>query len=571
MNKVRIVLIVVVALFILLGLGLFNLQIIRGGKNRELSNKNCIRLIPQLGSRGIIFDRTGTTIVDSRISYDVMVTTLNSQETDKILSEVARLLGADFKNIKAAYKKNYLSPSLPVVVSRNIDLKKAIALEEERIDLPQITVQPRPVRNYPYNSLGAHFIGYLNEIDRWRLTRLADYGYKTKDIVGFGGVEEKYDYYLRQEEGGLSVEVDHRGRMSRTLGFEPGINGKDIQLTVDLKVQKLVDKALAGRKGCVVIMDPNSGEIIAMSSSPAFNPEAFVEKNNPLVASYFKNSDAPLINRAISGVYPAGSIFKVIVAAAALETKKINLSTTFVCPGKMLVGRGEFKCWSTHGPQNLIQAITHSCNVFFYHTGLLVGPEAIHDCALKFGLGRTTGFELANESSGFIPSPMWRKVNKFKNWFDGDTANLSIGQGDVQVTPLQVVRMISVFANGGYLVTPYITKAVDNKDMSRYRKKSVKLKLNPQTIDAVRKGLRGVVSEAAGTANVLSGVGVEVAGKTGTAQAPPGLAHAWFAGFFPYKEPKYAICVFLERGGPGYYSSVVAKEIIDGMVKEGLI
>jgi len=235
------------------------------------------------------------------------------------------------------------------------------------------------------------------------------------------------------------------------------------------------------------------------------------------------------------------------------------------------VGRGEFNCWSTHGPQNILQAITHSCNVFFYRTGLLVGPDEIHDYALKFGFAHPTGFELAGESSGFIPAPLWRKLNKFKNWYDGDTANLSIGQGDVLVTPLQVTRMMAVFANRGYLVTPYITKTVNNKDISRYRKKSLKLKLNPQTIDTVRKGLRSVVSETAGTGSVLSSLGVEVAGKTGTAQAPPGQPHAWFAGFFPFKEPKYVICVFLEHGGPGYYSCVTAKEIIGEMEKEGLI
>jgi len=558
-------------MFIFLGLGLLNLQVVCGGKNRELSNKNRIRLIPQLGSRGIIFDRRHEPIVDSRIAYDAMVSLPDPQEAEAMLSEIRRVLKIPLNELKAAYRKNFLSPSLPVVVARDIDSISAIALEEARIDFPQITVSSRPARNYPYNKLGAHFIGYLNEIDRWRLTRLVDYGYKTKDIIGFGGVEEKYDYYLRQETGGLSVEVDHRGRVSRTLGFEPGKNGQDIELTIDLKIQKIVEKALNGRQGCAVIMDPYSGEIIAMSSSPAFNPEAFVEKNNSVIATYFRSKEAPLLNRVISGAYPAGSIFKVIVAAAALEDKKINLSTTFVCQGKTLVGRGEFNCWSTHCAQNLNQAIVHSCNVFFYRTGLLAGPDAIHDYALKFGLGHPTGFELANEAGGFIPKPLWRKLNKFKNWYDGDTANLSIGQGDVLVTPLQVARMMAVFANRGYLVTPYITKTLNHKDISRYRKKSVKLKLNPQTIDIIRKGLRGVIAETAGTGNVLSIPGVEVAGKTGTAQAPPGQPHAWFAGFFPFKEPKYVICVFLEHGGPGYYSCLTAKEIIEGMVKEGLI
>jgi penicillin-binding protein 2 len=570
MNKIRQVMVVVSVMFAVLVLGLFNLQVAGGGKNRELSNKNRIRLIPQLGSRGIIFDRRQEPIVDSRISYDAMVSS-DSGEVEEAMAETARILKVPLNDLKSAYRRNFLSPSLPVTVARDIGLKDAIALEESRIDFPQISVNPRPVRNYPYNKSGAHFIGYLNEIDRWRLTRLADYGYKTKDIIGFGGIEEKYDYYLRQETGGLSVEVDHRGRMTRALGFQPGKNGRDVVLTIDLRVQKLAEKALAGREGCVVVMDPYSGEIIAMSSSPAFNPEAFVERDNQLIASYFRNREAPLLNRVISGAYPAGSVFKVVVAQAALENKKVNPSSTFVCRGKTLVGRGEFNCWSIHGPQNIYQAIVHSCNVFFYRTGLLAGPDEIHDYALKFGFGHLSGFDLSGEKAGCIPSPLWRKINKFKNWYDGDTANFSIGQGDVLVTPLQVARMMAVFANRGYLVTPFITMTVDNKDVSRFRRKSLKLKLDPQVIDVVRKGLRGVVAETAGTGNVLSIPGVEVAGKTGTAQAPPGQPHAWFAGFFPYDEPRYVICVFLEHGGPGYYSCVTAKEIIEGMNKEGLI
>jgi penicillin-binding protein 2 len=569
--RLRVITWFVTGVFLFLVFGLLNLEVIHGRAYQELGNKNCIRLIAQDGSRGRIIDRQGRVIAGSRLSYDFMILPQGQEQQEKIISSASRILHKSVKDLNNAFKNNYISSSVPVTIARNISIKEAIALEELKVDLPAIIVQPNPVRHYPHGQLACHALGYVGEIDHWRLTKLADYGYKTKDIVGFGGVEEKYDYYLRQEEGGISFEVDHRGKFVRTLGFKPPLNGKDIQLTLDIRIQKIAEDYLSGRKGCVVIMDPYTGEIIALASFPGFNPTVFAEKNNPAISRLFNNSSSPLMNRAISGAYPPGSVFKMVVAAAALENKKINLNTSFTCRGSTLVGRREFKCWNTHGTQNLLQAIAHSCDVFFYKAGLLTGPQAIHDYALKFGFARSTSFELPYEAPGFIPSPIWRKINRFKNWFDGDTANLSIGQGDVLATPLQVTRMTAAFANGGYLVRPYIVTTIDGRDISAGQRKPEKLNLKKETIERIREGLEKVVSDAQGTANVLSGLPVSVAGKTGTAQAPPGQSHGWFAGFFPVKNPKYTICVFLERGAAGYVSCVVTKQIIQEMNNQGLI
>jgi penicillin-binding protein 2 len=569
--RLRVITWFVTGVFLFLVFGLLNLEVIHGRAYQELGNKNCIRLIAQDGSRGRIIDRQGRVIAGSRLSYDFMILPQGQEQQEKIISSASRILHKSVKDLNNAFKNNYISSSVPVTIARNISIKEAIALEELKVDLPAIIVQPNPVRHYPHGQLACHALGYVGEIDHWRLTKLADYGYKTKDIVGFGGVEEKYDYYLRQEEGGISFEVDHRGKFVRTLGFKPPLNGKDIQLTLDIKIQKIAEDYLSGRKGCVVIMDPYTGEIIALASSPGFNPTVFAEKNNPAISRLFNNSSSPLMNRAISGAYPPGSVFKMVVAAAALENKKISLHTSFTCRGSTLVGRREFKCWNTHGTQNLLQAIAHSCDIFFYKAGLLAGPQAIHDYALKFGFARNTSFELPYEAPGFIPSPIWRKINRFKNWFDGDTANLSIGQGDVLTTPLQVTRMTAAFANGGYLVRPYIVRTIDGRDISAGQRKPEKLNLKKETVERIREGLEKVVSDAQGTANVLSGLPVSVAGKTGTAQAPPGQSHGWFAGFFPVKNPKYAICVFLERGAAGYVSCVVTKQIIQEMNNQGLL
>ena len=571
MDRVKIVGLTVIFMFLLLGLVVLNLEVVQSRQFRALSDKNCLRLIPQVGARGIIFDSGGDIIVDNKLSYDVMLLPQNAKLPTRVLNSVSGILGVNPDNLKKAFNEGYIAPSIPIAIAKSIDIRKAIALEELKLDLPGIIIQPRPQRRYPQGKLASHVLGYVNEIDRWRLTKLEDYGYKTKDIVGFGGVEEKYDYYLRQEEGGLSVEVDHQGRFMRVLGFKPPRNGKDMQLTLNIKIQKIVEDKLGNRKGCVVLMDPFSGEIAAMASSPDFNPAVFVDKSSSSISDLFSDPRSPFINRAISSTYPAGSVFKVIVAAAALEAGKINLHTTFLCQGGTLVGNKEFACWNKHGEQDLTASLTHSCNVFFYKIGLMVGPQSLHDYAVKFGLSKPTSIDLPYEAAGLISSPLWQKIHKFRNWFPGDTANFSIGQGDVLVSPLQMARVYAVFANKGYLVKPYVVKAIESKDVSADQRQIEKVPIKNSTIDYIRQGLRSVVSNSGGTGNVLSTLPVSVAGKTGTAQAPNGQPHAWFAGFFPYKNPRFVICVFLERGGPGYLSCVLAKEIIQEMSIQGLI
>ena len=569
--RVKIVSWIVIFGFLFLALNILNIELIQGRKFENLSNQNCIRLIPQEGSRGRILDRQGNIIIDNNLSYDVMVAPYENDQINKTLLGLANILNANFKDMKDTFRNKYIASFMPVTIAKNIDVKKAIALEELKPDLDNIMIQPYPLRSYPYGRLACHVLGYLNEIDLWRLTKLANYGYKTRDIVGFGGVEEKYDYFLRQEAGGLSVEVDHRGRLVSVLGFRPPRNGKDIQLTIDLKIQKIVEENLKGRNGSVILMDPYSGEIIAMANKPNFNPSVFVKKSDSSILNLFADSDAPFINRAISGVYPAGSIFKLVVATAALETGKINLSTTFSCPGSTYIGKQKFSCWNTHNLQNLTSAITNSCNVFFYRTGLLIGAQTIYDYAIKFGFSHPTAIDLPYEAGGYVPSPLLKKIYRFRNWFDGDTANLAIGQGELLVTPIQIIRMMTVFANKGTLVTPYIVKAIDGEDIVNLKSRAVRLSLKNSTINYIRQGLRSVVADPKGTANALSSLPVSVAGKTGTAQVHQSSPHGWFVGFFPYQTPKFVICVFLEHGGSGHASSLVAKQIIEGMIQEGLI
>lgn len=568
-----------VFLFSVLWLRLFHLEVVSGRHYRNLSQQNCIRLLPQPGNRGRILDRHGAVIADSSLSYDVLLIPSfarpgleknTAAEREKVFARLAEMLGVALESLKNTYEKNYARSFAPALVAANIERKLAMVIEESKSELPGVIIQAHPQRRYPSGRLAAHLLGYLNEIDRWRLTRLADYGYKIRDTMGFGGIEERYDYYLRQEEGGMSVEVDHRQRFVRVVAFRPAENGRDIQLTLDLKIQQIVEEAMAQRTGSALVMKPFTGEILALVSSPGFNPSLFVKKQNAGLNALFRHPDAPLVNRAISAVFPAGSIFKLVVATAGLETGRINLGTSFVCPGKMHLGLAEFLCRHTHGNQSLIPAIAHSCNIFFYHSGLLVGPELIHDYALKLGFAHPTGIDLPYESRGFIPSPFWRKIYKRQPWFLGDTLNFAIGQGEVLVTPLQVARMMAFFANQGKLVRPYLVKKIADVEIEPGQRKIKTLPIKEATLNAIRQGLREVVSRSDGTASILAELTVAVAGKTGTAQASPGPAHGWFAGFFPYRQPKYVVCVFLERGEAGYYATLVAKEIIQRIITEGL-
>ncbi len=569
--RIRIVNAVFTGIFVLLAAGLSQLTVINGSRYRVLSDKNSIRVIPQPGARGRIFDRTGEVIVDNKLSYDLLIIPEKLNQLERILYGVSRILGKDVNDIRETFKKGFVGRSVPVKVASNISRTQAIALEELKFDIPGIMIQQSPVRMYPYGGLACHVAGYVNSIDTWRLMKLEEYGYKSGDLVGCTGVEEKYDYYLRQDDGGVSEEVDHRGRITRLLGVKQPRNGRDVVLALDIRIQKIVEESLGGKKGSIILMNPSNGEIIAMASGPRFDPSVFSEKSNDGINKVIKDPDAPLINRGISSAYPPGSIFKAIIATAGLENKKIDSSTSFLCEGGMNVGKRFFKCWDTHGVQYLTDAIAHSCDVFFYHTGLALGPQAIHDYALRFGLAKPTGFELPYEASGFIPSPAKRRFSVLKNWFDGDTANFSIGQGDVLTTPLQMTRMMAVFANGGYLVTPYVVKMVGDRDLSRYQRKPVSLHIKEGILNQVNAGLRQVVRSPSGTGNVLGDLPVAVAGKTGTAQAPPGQTHAWFVGYFPFENPKFVICVFLERGGPGHASCQVAREIIAKMIEQGLV
>jgi len=315
----------------------------------------------------------------------------------------------------------------------------------------------------------------------------------------------------------------------------------------------------------VIILNPVNGEVFALVSFPDFDPQVFQGGALTLVKQLFKDPDAPLLNRAINGLYSPGSVFKIVVAAAGLEKKKINVNSKFFCKGQMQIGNRTFRCWDSHEGVNIIKGLAHSCNIFFYNLGLRLGPQLINEYALRFGFNQSAGIDLPGESKGSLPYSLWERIKRQKKWFSGDTANLSIGQGDILVTPLQIARMMAAIANDGKLIKPRLLKSIMDEGQA------VNLPVSKETLQIIKRGLIGGVEEAGGTANVLANPGISIAGKTGTAQVASGQPHGWFVGYFPIDKPRFVICVFLEHAGSGYYCCQLTKKIIQQMLAEGLI
>jgi len=554
-------------LYIVLILSLIYLQLIKGEVCYKLSIKNSIRGIPIEAARGRIFDRNGQILAQTSPLFQVSIIPYQQKDRDILYKRISQITGIPREIMQINFNKNYINPYRPTAILEGLTKDEIISLEENKIFLPGIIIDMVPKRVYPNGNLCSHVIGYLSAIDSYRLTKLQAYGYDLKDIVGYSGIEEYYDLFLRGEKGGMQIEVDNRGKQVRTVSYKPPLRGKDIQLTIDVRIQKIIDEMMEDRKGVVIVMNPYDGQIIALSSKPDYDPNIFLSSPDN-IAELLKDKDSPLFNRAISGQYPPASIFKLVTALAALDTKQISSNTVFNCSGAIEIGNREFKCWSVHGEQNLEEAIVHSCDVYFYNLGLVIGPELLSKYAQKLGFGRKTKIDLGNESEGLIPSPTWKKITFFQKWYKGDTANFAIGQGDVLVTPLQIITFISIFANNGELVTPHLIKAVEDKS---FFFKPVELNIKKEILDFIRLALYKTVNSEDGTASVLKVEGCKIAGKTGTAQAGSKPPHGWFAGYFGKDKPQFSICVLLENVGSSQFACLLAKRIILKMLEEGLI
>lgn len=570
--RFKIIRLVIYIFFVIIAVELFYVQVIRGRHYHRLSTNNRIRVVPLEGWRGRILDRNGVVLADNRRSFDVLITPQEIQDWEALVKYLSNVLNIESKELIKKYQQRKSAAFAPVVIAEDIPREKAIIIEENKFRFPSLFIQEHYQRVYPLGRNSAHVVGYVGKISRSKIEQFKEYGLSAQSTVGYLGVEEYYDAFLKGEPGGVQIEVNSRGQQVRLLSLREPTKGQDIAVTIDTRIQEVIQGVLQGRTGAIVIMDMDNGEILGMTSMPDFDPNHFVDQDyRKQLNQLMRDSRSPMVNRAVKSAYPPGSVFKIPVAIAALDKKKITQYTTFDCPGFMEIGGIRFGDTCTMGSQNLIEAITHSCNVYFYHLGLMLGPEMLAYYAELFGLGKPTHIDLPYEELGHIPTPRMKILKHRERWYKGDTVNTSIGQGYVLTTPLQLVRMVATVARNGYEVQPHVIQSINGQAVDKYAFQK-QIYISDQIFDTVKKGLRASVSEFSGTAHTLDINGLFVAGKTGTAQTVKGKEHhAWFAGYAQGKNRNIAFCIFLEHGGSSHNATLVGNEMLLQMQQEQLL
>ncbi len=559
--RIKILRVIIIGLFVLVAFYLGYLQLIRGPYFYSLSKNNHIRVVSLEGQRGRILDRYGALLADNRKVFEVVVIPGELKDREGLFDFLSQTLQVEKEKLLETYNQKMYASFAPVVVREDITRTQAIVIEENKFRFPGLLVQEDYRRFYPYKDTAAHLLGYVGKISRSKIEELKNYGYNPQSVIGYSGVEEFYDRYLKGEEGGMQIEINSRGEQVRLLGLKEPVKGQDVTLTIDLRIQQALTELLGNQRGVIIVMTLDSGEILGVASSPSYDPNIFVPKTNLSTSLPFSDSGSPLLNRAISGQYPPGSIFKISVALCALKEGRINPHRTFHCNGYYKLGEREFRCTHAHGDQDLIQAIAHSCNVYFYHLGLMVGPELMEKYARLLGLGALSSVDLPYEARGSIPNPRDRKIGYPKTWYQGDTLNLSIGQGEMLTTPLQLVQMMATLAQNGKRVRPHVVKSIGGLEVSQSPYQMISV--DQKSLRPLQQGLEAVVSDDSGTGHVLAIPGLLTAGKTGTAQAGEGRSpHAWFVGYSSSGKNRIAFVVFLEHGGASQNACRVARDLL---------
>jgi penicillin-binding protein 2 len=574
--KTRNIKVILSIFFCIVVAGLFKLQLVNYNYYNALSKDNRIRLNPIIASRGDIYDRSGNIVAKSRLSFNVAVIPSEAKKNEKLLLQLSKVLGINQHSLERNLKRNTINYFVPAVVAEDIPRQQALYIEENNLNYNGAIIQTAPLREYLYEDSLAHVIGYVSKLSPEEYKSLKFYGYKPIDLVGRTGIEKTYNSYLKGDDGGYQVEVDNRGRHVRLIGYKKPVKGKDVYLSIDLGLQNYIYSIMKEKKGAVCVWNPHDGKIAAMVSTPSFNPNVFINPNEDKNKEIIKilntpPEDSPLLNRNIQAVYPSGSVFKIVTTMCGLEVEAIDKSTEFNCPGYLKLGKSRFNCWyhRGHGDQNVTLALKNSCNVFCYRVGLKVGIDNLSSSARKFGYGKCTGIDLPAEQAGLVPDNEWKQKMYKEKWYDGDTVSLAIGQSYLQVTPLQILRMASVIANGGYLPTPSLVNRIENVDVGVGKIEYCNFK--PANIDIIAEGMDLVVSDT-GTGKRASVEGINIAGKTATIQNPHGKTHAGFVCYFPFETPMYAMVVFVEHGGSGGYTAAgIAQKIISYMKEEGLV
>jgi len=529
---------------------------IKGEEFRERAIENCIRCLVEDAPRGRIYDRQGKLLVTNRPVVVVSVIPAEVDDLEKLSERLSRIIGISPEEISQTVKSYRENPFKPVKILDDCKTNKIVEIEERKDELKGVVLEIKPRRDYLYHDFAAHSLGYVGEIDKEELQQFGNPKFQGGDIIGKAGLEKYYDDILRGEKGGKEVEVDALGQEIATLLYQKPVPGEDLVLTIDRDLQLYGENLLFGKKGSIIVSDPNSGEILALVNRPSFSPNIFA---NGISSSDWQrlssDADYPLTNRSVQGLYSPGSIFKVVTAVAALEEGVTDRKRKIYCSGSFELAGQVFTCWKEtgHGSLSIVDGIAHSCNIYFYTLGKNLGIERFNKYMQKFGLGEKTGIDLPAEAIGIIPSAQWKEREVKEIWFPGDTINLSIGQGYLLLTPLQVHNCITAIATEGKIYKLHLAKKIisaDGKSVKEIKPEIYKkVDFTSDTFKIIKEGLRQTILKGTGwRANIKE---LAIAGKTGTAQNPQGETHAWFIGFAPYENPEVCITIFLENGGEG--------------------
>jgi penicillin-binding protein 2 len=573
-----------VVIFAALAFSFWYFQIVQHARFEELAENNHQRTIALRAPRGVIFDREGRVLVENRSSFTISIVREHTKDLNRTIRVLSEVAGLDPNEVHAQVGRHRREPTYqPIVIVDDASLAQVAAVLARRLDseLPDVVVEEVPTRHYPTGGLAAHLFGYVGEASEGQVAtdRLPNGA-----IVGQAGIEKVYNRLLMGRDGARRVVVNSMGREIRTLEEIQPDQGRRVQLTVDMDLQRAAEEGFraAGFNGAAVVMDPKSGEVLAFSSLPAYDPNDFAAGiDRATWASLNSDRLNPLQNRAIQGRYSPGSTFKIVVATAALEEGIIDDKFRVSCSGGATFFGRYFQCWKRggHGSMDVRHAMEQSCNVFFYTLGNMVGIDKIHKWATLLGLGEKTGIDLPNEVEGIVPSTAWKLARTGEKWYAGETISVAIGQGQLSLTPVSMAVMMSTVGNGGIRHVPHLLKAVDEGNGWRAvpppAPKS-RVTLKPETISALRDGLFLVVN-GAGTGGRARLAGRDVSGKTGTAlvislqggRQAMGRTdrdlrdHGWFVFFAPRDNPQIAGVIFGEHAEHGASSAPIAKYVME--------
>src|SRR5271166_1008128 len=579
---------ILLGIFLVLAFGLWRLQVARSDYYTTLAEQNRIKQVPMLAPRGKILDREGRIIVDNYPSFSVLLLRDQNRNLDVDAEKIASGLHMPPDELRARLRRMAAAPGYqPLFLKDDITPDELAFIESHRADLPELDIITVHRRLYPKNGFMAHIIGYVGQVSEDMLTQPQWELYNPGDIVGMSGVEQYYNDILMGKNGFRRVLVNSRGKEVDTLGDVQAAPGKQLKLTIDLDMQIAAEEALAGRDGAIVAMDPRNGEILAMASRPAFDPNAFAvrisrDEWNKLVTDPGK----PLLNKAIQAQLAPGSVFKVIMATAGLQ-EGIAQDLVITCGGgKTFYGR-YFKCWITghgsHGTVGISKAIYQSCDSYFYTLAEKLGISRIAKYATMLGLGQKTGVDLPQEVSGVMPSEEWKIRNFKQKWYAGETISVGIGQGAVATTPIQLMRAVGAVTSGGVLVRPHVAFPDQFppgfKQVANYTDKT-QIPLDEDNWILITDALAQVVSPV-GTAPSAALKGIDFAGKTGSAQTISNdlkkrlgaegkhfKDNGWFVGVTPRRNPEIVVAVLLEEGEHGYYAARAAAQVIKAYVEK---